>query len=161
MGYRAVDEIENFRYDDCQITGLYLRDEEICIEVESLIVGRNNSQNTNFTESYAGTTKMHFKGGKIEHAIKDGYRYYDANEVLLQEVKDRILEDDEAADLYANCGGSYLYNIEITDRAKEQCCRLYIEFVDDENLPSESYTLEMSYDEAVFVWERYLNRVQQ
>lgn len=66
--------------------------------VEALIVRADNSQNTNYTESYAGTTKIRITDGKLIRCVRDGYKYYDANDVLQSEVPDYELSVAETTD---------------------------------------------------------------
>ena len=86
MGFQSVDELEHFSFRDCQINTFRVTEEGLFLEVEALIVKANNSQNTNYTESYAGTTRILFEDGKLLSGKKDGYKYYDANEVLLSDT---------------------------------------------------------------------------
>ena len=58
MAYKSMDEIEQFRFDDCQIDSFRTIGQDLILEVEALIVRANNSQNTNYTESYADTTNQ-------------------------------------------------------------------------------------------------------
>ena len=80
MAYKSMDEIEQFRFDDCQIDSFRTIGQDLILEVEALIVRANNSQNTNYTESYADTTRISLHGGRLEKVVKDGYRYYEAND---------------------------------------------------------------------------------
>ena len=58
VAYKSVDELEHFRFDDCQIDTFAVTENGVELMVEALIVRADNSQNTNYTESYAGTTKI-------------------------------------------------------------------------------------------------------
>ena len=91
MAFQSINELEQFRYDDCVIGEMKVEDAQIKMIVDALIVGRNNSQNSNLTESYADTASVRLVGGTILSAVKDGYKYYDANDVLLNEVPDTPL----------------------------------------------------------------------
>ncbi|MBO5510034.1 MAG: hypothetical protein J5962_06205 [Lachnospiraceae bacterium] len=162
MGFVSVNEIDKFRYDDCVMESFEITDKAICLELEALIVGKNNSQNENYTESYAGTTMASFVSGKVLGAIKDGYRYYDANEVLQREVPDTRLSDKETEELIKKCPGAFLYSIDKTD---EKDGLLYavlgIEFIDEtEKTMADSYQIHIVYEKAIFEWEHYMNRVQ-
>ena len=86
VAYKSVDELEHFRFDDCQIDTFAVTENGVELMVEALIVRADNSQNTNYTESYAGTTKIRITDGKLIRCVRDGYKYYDANDVLQYEV---------------------------------------------------------------------------
>ncbi len=162
MSFKSVDEIEQFRFDDCQISRFELNDTGIGLELEALIVKSNNSQNANYTDSYAGTTYVRLVDGRIIDAVKDGYRYYDANDVLIREVADTALSEEEIKAFPKLCEGAYLY---VLDKDKEENGMYYytlgVEFADEtDNTMADSYSLHIVFSKAVFEWEKYMNRVQ-
>ena len=164
MGFKSVNEIEKFTFDDCVIQSFKVNEAGIILVLEALIVDSNNSQNTNYTESYADTTTVRLLEGKIISAKKDGYRYYDANEVLMEEVPDTVLNDEEIKNIINTCEGSYLYYIEkdVDNENDENIYNIGLEFIDEEdNTAADSYEIKISFSEAIFTWERYLNRVQR
>ncbi len=164
MGFKSVNEIEKFTFDDCVVQSFKVNEAGIILVLEALIVDSNNSQNTNYTESYADTTTVRLLEGKIISAKKDGYRYYDANEVLMEEVPDTVLNDEEIKNIINTCEGSYLYYIEkdVDNENDENIYNIGLEFIDEEdNTAADSYEIKVSFKEAIFTWERYLNRVQR
>ena len=164
MAFKSVNEIEKFTFDDCVVSSFKVNEAGIILTLDALIVDSNNSQNTNYTESYADTVTGRLLDGKIISAKKDGYKYYDANEVLLEEVPDVVLSKEETENIIKTCEGSYLYYME-KDNETESETNIYnigIEFVDEEDSTSaDSYEIKVSFSEAIFTWERYLNRVQR
>ena len=164
MGFKSTNEIEKFTFDDCVISSFKVNEAGIILVLEALIVDSNNSQNTNYTESYADTTTVRLLDGKIISAKKDGYKYYDANDVLMEEVPDEILSEVETDNIIKTCEGAYLYYME-KDADNESSDNIYnigLEFTDEEdNTAADSYEIKVSFKEAIFTWERYLNRVQR
>lgn len=164
MDFKSVNEIEKFTFDDCVISSFKVNEAGIILVLEALIVDSNNSQNTNYTESYADTTTVRLLDGKIISAKKDGYRYYDANEVLMEEVPDTVLSDVETENIIKICEGAYLYYMEkdADNESSENIYNIGLEFTDEEdNTAADSYEIKVSFKEAIFAWERYLNRVQR
>ena len=97
MGFQSVNELEQFSFQDAQIKDFQVSEGVIFFELEAVIVKARNSQNANFTDSYAGTLSMRLLGGKIQKAVKEGYKYYDANDVLVEEIPDESLSEEEIA----------------------------------------------------------------
>lgn len=165
MKYQSINEIEKFSFEDCRISKFEVKEDRIQLELEALIVKPDNSQNTNYTESYAGTTNARFIGGKILSGIKEGYRYYDANDVLLKETPDEPLTMEQILKLIRACAGAYLFLMEKkTETDGLYCYSLGIELVDSSeevDVMSDSYQLEISFEKAIFDWEFYMNRVQR
>jgi hypothetical protein len=158
MKFKSSDEIEQFSFRDCQVFEAEVGKEGIRLQVEALIVKPENSQNTNFTESYAGTTEIRFLGGKILSGVKDGYKYYNADDVLVDEVPDTELSEEEIAALLKTVDGAYLYEV----KKEEEGYRLALEFVDESefNTAADSYTLKVKADKVIIEWDFYMNRVQ-
>ena len=72
VAYKSVDELEHFRFDDCQIDTFAVTENGVELMVEALIVRADNSQNTNYTESYAGTTLL---SGPGSGGCRGGFRW--------------------------------------------------------------------------------------
>lgn len=163
MAFQSVNEIEKFSYEDCRIYGFQVKENQIEMELEALIVKPDNSQNTNYTESYAATTVVKFIGGKILSGTKDGYKYYDANDVLLKTVPDEPLTNEQLGNFPKICEGAFLFSM---SKVKEEddlyVYELSIEFEDEENnTVADSYRLQICFEKAIFTWQEYLNRVQR
>ena len=109
VAYKSVDELEHFRFDDCQIDTFAVTENGVELMVEALIVRADNSQNTNYTESYAGTTKIRITDGKLIRCVRDGYKYYDANDNLVEEVPDQKLAEDEYEKIFGKFKENYIF----------------------------------------------------
>lgn len=162
MGFQSVDELNTFSFEDCQITGVKLTSEGINLEVEALIVRPENSQNTNFTTSYAGTTQIRLQGGKIVAGCKEGYKYYNANEELISEKPDEAMDVDTLTEILKKADGAYLFSIMENKSPVVGQYRMGLEFVDESEYGgmSDSFWLDFDCDKIIFNWERYMNRVQ-
>lgn len=162
MGYQSVNEIDQFSFRDCVIDEFKISDSQVTLMVEALIVLPRNSQNGNFTESYAGPTTIRLIGGEVRKGIRDGYRYYDANEVLISEKPDEDLTEEELANFPVMCEGSYFFAMDYVGKEEnKQIYELSFEFVDaEEGTAADSFRIEVAFEKAIFNWEMYLNRVQ-
>lgn len=158
MKYKSVNELDTFSFRDCRICTFKISDNQILVEAEALIVKPENSQNTNFTESYAGPARLSFSNGKIISAVKDGYKYYNADDVLMEEVPDVKLSEGQIKELLEKIQGAYLYE---ATRQKEGYL-LAVEFVDESDFhtASDSYTMMVRADDIIIEWDFYMNRVQ-
>lgn len=162
MSYKSVNEVEKFRYDDCCVIKRKDTEADLVLEVEALIVKGNNSQNTNYTESYADVTQIIFKDATIVKGIKDGMRRYDADDNLIEEIKDIDLDDTTLNQLCNNLSGMYLQGIERVKDADD-----YVLLVEKANedpydtLPSDTYQINVHCGDVIVKWDRYLNKVQQ
>lgn len=165
MKFKSVNEFDQFSFRDCQIGSFRVTEDCITLELEALIVLPSNSQNRNYTESYAGTTRLRLTAGKLLSGVKEGFRYFDADGRLLRETPDAPLDAAALQELPARCEGAFLFAL--TPAAPQHApslLTLAIELPPAEpydTLPTDSYLLTTSFEKAIFEWDHYMNRVQE
>lgn len=159
MGFQSVNELEQFSFQDAQIKDFQVSEGLIFFELEAVIVKARNSQNANFTDSYAGTLSMRLLGGKIQKAVKEGYKYYDANDNLVEEVPDEALSGEEIAALVKASKDYYLFDVvKVEDDQNTTGHFLYLFGLDADE--ETSYWFQIEFEKSILEWERYMNRVQ-
>lgn len=183
MSFQSIDELRNFGFEDAQVFGIKVNENVLEMEIEALIVLPRNSQNSNYTESYAGTVSARFEGAKVIEMQKDGLRRYDANDVLLEEVPDEMIPMIGIAGSLKSMDEAFLPFIEELDKRDfipvcktapekvEEAAgdRKYFaevgfevpQFDDPSGLESTNYTLRIAYDKVIFSWEHYMNKVNK
>jgi len=162
MAFQSIDELNTFSFEDCQISDVVFSEDGINIQVEALIVRPENSQNTNFTTSYAGTTQIRLIGGRVLSGCKEGYKYYNANEELISEKPDEPMKAEELKDVLKKSEGAYLFSIRQCEGPENGDYILGLEFVDESEYGgmSDSFQIVLGCDKMIFNWDRYMNRVQ-
>lgn len=159
MSFQSVNELEQFNFQDAQIKQFTVSEGLISLELEAVIVKARNSQNANFTDSYAGTLSMRLLGGNIQKAVKEGYKYYDANDILVEEIPDQPLTEEEIATLIKGSKDYYLFDVvKVEDDQNTTGHFLYLFGVDADE--ETSYWFQIEFDKSILEWERYMNRVQ-
>jgi len=155
MKYVSTNEIDKFGYADCQINSVKLADDTLNLILDALIVKKDNSQNSNYTESYAAESIMELKNFKIEGIIKEGYKYYDANDRLIEEHPDEPV-DVESFNLKAVFEGAYLPSLEERDGKYAMEVELAGEDISE---VTDTYEVTFTCDEIKVSWDQYMNRV--
>lgn len=166
---KAINEIEHFDYKDCVIEEAVIG-KDIELKLTSLIVKASNSQNTNYTESYAGDTKAVFENVEILSFTKLGYKKYDANDVLIVEIPDEEQYNSETGintydsmDKFNQClkkllAGAYLTEIKLIEDGKYN---VWIEIPDDDiSAITDEYEILLRCGDITMSWDKYLNKVQ-
>jgi len=69
LKFRTINETETFSYQDCVIKEVHINSEAVSFVAEALIVKASNSQNSNYTDSYAGDTNITFIRSVIEKIV--------------------------------------------------------------------------------------------
>ena len=164
MKYQSVNEFSHFSFSDCVLTEMSATPAGVQLTLEALIVLPENSQNTNFTASYAGTVQLRLLGGQFTESVKEGYQYRDANDVLLESVPDTLLSPTEVSSLLPELRDVYLFQILSETKADGKILlELGIEFPQAEEydtLITPSYRIGVLCEKAVFGWDYYMNRVE-
>lgn len=164
MSFKSVDEIHNFDFQDAQLFKFKANDDGISFELESLIIEPENSQNENFTKSYAATTRVRLLDGKLLSAVKDGYKRYDADNKLVENVEDTYIENDQMKFILKNADGPFLYAMDACPESEEgnYLYKISVEFPSKEQYDLTggiSYQFKVSFTKAIFEWDRYMNKV--
>lgn len=160
MSFTSINEPDQFSYEDCGISRYEHSNGRMVLELEALIVKAGNSQNTNYTESYADTATAEFGHPEVTELVKEGYKYYDANDRLVEDVPDETMDLSGAEAFLKSCVGAYLYEVV---QVEEGVYRLGIEFPGEDeydNTGTTCYHLILRSDRFQVSWDRYLNRVQ-
>lgn len=157
MKFRTVNEIDKFGYKDSYVIESAFTDDKVSFVVGALIVKANNSQNSNFTDSYASDATVTFEKATINKLVQCGYRRFDANDVLLEEIPDKDIPF-AALDMPKLFNGSYFTKIECIS---EGMYVISIECAgDDPYVIDDEYELTLECGDVVIEWDKYLNRVQ-
>lgn len=157
MPFISKNEVDKFDYRDCIAISVKISENNLCLELEALIVKASNSQNTNFTNSYADVTSLVIHNVELQKIIKEGYKRYDANDKLIEEIPDTEvpLNTVNLSKMFTKTfligvkhmdGDQYILEFEMPD--------------DDPNAVTEVYEVRLNTTDVVFHWDRYLNRTQ-
>ena len=166
MKFECTDELQNFSFEDCIIKRFEATDSTVSFEVEALIVKPSNSQNPNYTESYAGTALIRLIGGRLLSGRKEGFRYYDADDRLISVTPDEELGPEQLREFPSRCKDAYLFRLEESPAGEGRVLLdISIEFPAEEEYASpndsDSYALTASCEKVIIGWDQYLNRVQR
>lgn len=163
MKFKCVDELNKFGYSDAEVSSVELSSGSLKIIAAGLISKYNNPCNNRYQDCYIAEGYIRFTEAEIIGFIKEGMKYYNANDVLINEVPDSIIEADEYAGIMSamkdNC---YMYGIldkGVNDNGN-RVCEIGID-IEDEDGDSETYWIEITYDKAIIEWDRYAGRVNE
>lgn len=156
MAFISKNELDQLNFQDSVCTEFRYDGSTIKMMIEALIIRSGNSQNSNFTDSYASETTCTMENAEILGIIKEGYKRYDANECLLDEVPDEIVNKEEYVSLYKAFQGAFLAEF-VKD---EEGYLLVFELADEIGSVGDAYEVRVKAKEVSFSWEKYMNRVQ-
>ena len=180
MSFCSVNELHKFSFEDCVVVKAYLTGGQVRFSLEAVRVKPDNSQNKNYTESYADTSELDLKKPSVLSLVKEGWRMYNADGVLEQEVPDETVPADAFSSVAERLTGAYLFSVKelpagsaAEDNAGSaagddaggvrRTAVLRFEIppeVEFDTAPTESYELTVSFTDSYLRWDRYLNKVQ-
>ena len=184
MRFKSVDELEHFKFQDAQITSFQDESEHLKLELEAVVVRGRHPLNETYTDRYADTVMMRLMGGRIVEAFKEGYKYYDANNVLKEEVADEEMSEADFGKLSKICKDGHIFVLETPHSLKEKLgeqfpCQMeqYMDVnptqesnadsqivimavdVDSEEEEREyTYWMAIRYEKAILEWEHMMNK---
>lgn len=152
MNYKSVNELNKFTFQDAQLMDLSVENDTVTFELEAVIVKASNSANEMMCDSYAGTMKLRFIHAEISRLFLEGYRYYDADNVLQKTVPDTPIVPEKYAETFRKLKKGYLYELEKTE---EGAYMVGVDLDDSE----ETYWFTLKFEKAIAEWDRYMNKV--
>lgn len=157
MAFVSVNEIDKFGYSDCICVEMINKDNVISLVLESLIVRANNSQNSNYTDSYADVTDVVIEGGDILKVVKVGYSRYDADDNLIEKIPDEecSLDKEDWAKKFTKT-----FLVDMRQVSEDEISMMFEMPDEDPSAITEMYEVFASAKKISFSWERYMNRVQ-
>ena len=156
MSFISKNELANFDFSDCVCTEFKREKDSISLTLEGLIVKANNSQNSNFTDSYSDVAICILDKVEVLAVLKEGYTRYDANDNVVEEVLDDPIAPSEYGELYKLINGAYLVRF---FRTKEDYL-LEFELPCEEGDMPDAYEFRIDASNVTITWDKYLNRVQ-
>lgn len=161
MSYITENELHTFGFQDAYVEHFELTENQMDIALEGVIVRDENKNNSQYMDSYAKHFTLQLMGMRIIKAYKEGFKYYDANDVLLREVPNEEMEVESFIKLFKSLEQPYFYGV---NRLEDDAAGKFVyEFGVEERQAMEAgntYWFTAVFDKSVAAWEGYMNRVQ-
>lgn len=162
MKFKSVNEMDKLSFHDAAVVEWKVEQELITLIVESVIVKPMNSQNGRYEDMYSGECTLRLQNAKISKVVKEGYKYYDANDVLINEIPDSEIPVLEYKKLFQQMKDAVIFAAVPTDENKEGQYQYQFGFdlqKEDDDEEVDTYWVTVTFDKAVAEWDRYCNPV--
>lgn len=120
----------------------------------SAVIGKaDNPCNEELTDRYIEDLQMDFKDARILSVVKEGFKYYSADNVLLRTVPDEPVPEPAVEPLFRDMTeseGSYLYNVE---KLGDDTYKLYLDTED-----GATYEVSLKCSKVITEWENFQNK---
>ena len=156
MKYKCVNELSKFGFQEAGLISCDYKEGTMNLTFEGVIAMYDNPHNQKFEDCYISATQMRLKNASIVKFFLEGAKYYDANDVLLEEVPDRDIMPEACMETIEKLSNSAVFMLreKNTDQEETKCCIMAVDVEED------TYWMEIQYEKAVIEWERFMNKVQ-
>lgn len=155
MRFQTVNALNLFNFEEVTLKEFAMREDFLTLVMDALIVKGNNPANEECADRFADTANLCFKGGRITEIYKEGYKYYDAMDRLIEEVPDEKIPPSDHQALLKQCKDVPLFDI-IAVKEEEDLYEYQIALDLDE---SSTFWFHISCRGTLVEWERFKNRV--
>lgn len=158
MRFETKDNLQLFDFQEVTVKEIKtLANDSIVFVLEALIAKGNNPNNEECVDRFLDIANMRFANGKIIDFFKEGYKYYDANGVLKEQIDDEKMELDDAYAILKQCKDIVLFDVILLSKTEEKSeYQIGIDLND-----TDTYWMTISCKEVVVEWERFMNRVMR
>lgn len=159
MKYNSVDEIDTMSFRDATIVRCVFSAKQGVLEFEldGAMVRENNSANELYSDRYVSDMQVRFINPDVEALLLEGHKYYDANDVLVESVPDKPVDESDYDEVMKSFEGRVIFFAgtpkEKTGTSDRKCFQMIID------VEEESYVLSFYYDKVIAQWEHFMNKV--
>ena len=154
MGYRTVDEWENFEFQDADIGQIHMENGHLYLELGYVTILPDNSCNRDIRKMGTNELTLQLQHVQIERIVEEGYKLYDADGNFTRSVEDKELTPEEYPNWMEDMAGGAVY--QILRKTVEGELPYEYEIYLDAN--ERTYLAKVCAKHDVEVWERFMNR---
>lgn len=154
MKYKCENELHTFNFKDFGISEIKLSDGKINIYTEGGVARYDNSCNETLEERYISECEIQMINCQIDKFVLEGGKYYNADDVLLKEVPDTVIEKDKYQDTvnkFKEEGVIFFFSGKMEDGKYKTEMAVDVE--------SDTYWLNITSEKVIVGFDRFMNKV--
>lgn len=155
MRFQTVNDLNLFRFDESTIKELRFHNDKLEMVLEALIAKGNNPCNEECVDRFVDIASLRFVDAKVVSMVKEGFKYYDADGNLKDQVEDAVISPLEYESIFKSCKDVILYDLILSKMAPGEFeYQIGIDLNDED-----TYWITVACKETVTEWDRFMNRV--
>lgn len=147
MKYKTIDELGHFLFSEAHIDQAMATPDSFCLILDNVTILPENSRNRDIRQMRANQLHLTIFGSLLSF-VEEGYRVYDANGNLKEQILDRTLKPEEYAKGLKSLSDLTVYSIEKNGSVYEIS-------VDGED---HTFLLKIKGTGDLQEWDRFLNK---
>ena len=149
MKYKSTNALSEFSFQESSIASMELHLGSFLLDLDNVTILSTNSHNRDIQDMRANNVTVTFTNASIEQITSEGYKVYDADGNLTDNVADEIISEDNYAEVFKELAGSFLYSIEEIDA---QNCKINID------TEFHTYFIKLKYNTSYVEWDHFLKK---
>lgn len=153
MRFKLENSFSAFNFKDATLLSWEQNENNVTMLLSGMIAVANNPCNEERVDRYVDDLQLRMLNCKIVRMLLEGYKYYDANDVLQEEVPDKEIPVMDYPKIMKECAGQgFLFQIEEESENDETVFHFSID------VEEKTYLVTMQMDKSIMEWERFMNR---
>ena len=153
MRFKLENSYSAFSYKDATVLTWEQKENNMVMVLSGVIALANNPCNEELVDRYVDDLQLRMLHCRIRRILLEGYKYYDANDVLQEEVPDKEIPVMDYPNIMKECEGQgFLFQIEEETIDGETCYHFSID------VEEKTYLVTLQMEKSIMEWERFMNR---
>ena len=155
MRFQTKNDLHLFRFDEATLLEAEYKENTVNLSIEAIIVKGNNPNNEECVDRFADISSMRFLNASVKSIVKEGYKYYDANDRLVEEKPDEEVPVLEYDSIFKRCKKVVFYDLialQIAEGNREY--QIGVDLSEED-----TYWITIHCSDVIVEWERFMNRV--
>lgn len=149
MKYKSTNALSEFSFQEASIASMESHLGSFILDLDNVTILSTNSHNRDIQDMRANNVTVTFSNATIEQITSEGYKVYDADGNLTENVSDAIISEADYTEVMKELDGSFLYSIEESDT---HSCQINID------TEYHTYFIKLKYDTSHVEWDRFLKK---
>lgn len=158
MRFETKDNLQLFDFSEVTVKEIEMSNTgSITFILEALIAKANNPTNEECVDRFVDIASMRFIDAEITEMFKEGFKYYDANGNLKEQVDDEIIDSADMSSIISKCKDVVLFDlISVSKEENGYVYQIGIDLNEDD-----TYWITISCKGSSVQWEKFMNRVMR
>lgn len=149
MKYKCINKLNQFDFYQASIASIHFNGSTFTMDLDNVTIKADNEHNRDIHDMRANNVLMTFPNTSIVKIIEEGYKVYDANDVLTENIEDQIVPTENYKSFFTDMEGNFIYSLETEN---DSGCSISI---DSEY---QTYVIQLSNNESCIEWNRFLKK---
>ena len=110
MKYKCINKLHQFDFYQASIASIHFYGSTFTMDLDNVTIKADNEHNRDIHDMRANNVLMTFPNTSIVKIIEEGYKVYDANDVLTENIEDQIVPTENYKSFFTDMEGNFIYS---------------------------------------------------